>query len=71
MEETKKKRKAYSTPEAQSEANKRWRDKNVEKARYNSRKSVAKNFITKFLKIEDAEVFKGYIEERIKQLKEA
>ena len=39
--------------QAQKEAKKRWREKNREKEKYYSRKSVAKNFIRDFATTDD------------------
>lgn len=69
MEEVKvkKKRKAVYNPEAA----KRWVEKNREKKERANGKSKARRFILDKMTLEEAEEFKGYIEERIKQLKEA
>ena len=53
---------------AQTEANKRWQEKNKEKAKYLSDRSRARNFIKKSAQLEDLEEFQKLIEERKKEL---
>ncbi len=53
---------------AQTEANKRWQEKNKEKAKYLSDRSRARNFIKKSAQLEDLEEFQKLIEERRKEL---
>lgn len=53
---------------AQTEANKRWQEKNKEKAKYLSDRSRARNFIKKSAQLEDLEEFEKLIEERRKEL---
>lgn len=72
MEETTpKKRKAYATAQGQAEANKRWREKNKEKTKHMVNKGAARRFILNQMTLEEAEEFQNFINERIKQLKEA
>lgn len=69
MEENKpkKKRVAVYDPVAQ----KKWNEKNREKKARANKKSIARRFILDVLTLEEVEEFKGYLEERIKLLKEA
>lgn len=53
---------------AQTEANKRWQEKNKERAKYLSDRSRARNFIKKSAQLEDLEEFQKLIEERRKEL---
>lgn len=53
---------------SQTEANKRWQEKNKEKAKYLSDRSRARNFIKKSAQLEDLEEFKKLIEDRKKEL---
>lgn len=53
---------------AQTEANKRWQEKNKEKAKYLSDRSRARSFIKKAATLEDLEEFQKLIEERKKEL---
>lgn len=55
---------------SQTEANKRWQEKNKEKAKYLSNRSRARSFIKNQLTLEDLEEFKLLIVEREKSLKE-
>lgn len=49
---------------SQTEANKKWQDKNREKARYLRNRSTARNFIKKQATLEDLEELKQLIAER-------
>ena len=53
---------------AQTEANKRWQEKNKEKAKYLSDRSRARNFIKKSAQLEDLEEFEQLIAERRREL---
>lgn len=53
---------------SQTEANKRWQEKNKEKAKYLSDRSRARNFIKKSAQLEDLKEFEKLIEERRKEL---
>lgn len=55
---------------AQTEANKRWQEKNKERTRYLSHRSRARSFIMKHATREDLEEFRGLMEEREKALEE-
>lgn len=48
----------------QTEANKRWQEKNKERAKYLSSRSVARSFIRNKVSLEDLEEFKQLIAER-------
>lgn len=48
----------------QTEANKKWQEKNKERAKYLSSRSVARSFIRNKATIEDLEEFKQLITER-------
>lgn len=48
----------------QTEANKKWQEKNRERAKYLSNRSVARSFIKNKATIEDLEELKRLIEER-------
>lgn len=52
----------------QTEANKKWQEKNKERAKYLSNRSRARSFIRDKVTIEDLEEFKTLIEEREKFL---
>lgn len=71
MEETTKKRKGYSTPEAQAEANKRWVEKNKERKQRTNNKSTAKKFILTQITLDELDEFQTYLEDRRKQLEQA
>ena len=66
LQEEKKKRKAYSTPEAQAAADKRWAEKNRAHKNYLSRRSNARGFIKNLATTEDLEELKERIEKKIK-----
>lgn len=55
-------------PNAQTEANKRWQEKNKEKKKYLSNRSISRNFIKKAATIEDLEELKELMEIRYKEL---
>lgn len=55
---------------SQTEANKRWQEKNKEKAKYLSNRSRARSFIKNQLTLNDLEEFKTLILERENSLKE-
>lgn len=55
----------------QTEANKKWQEKNKEHAKYLSDRSRARNFIKKQATLEDIEEFKQLLSERYSQLKTA
>lgn len=48
----------------QTEANKKWQEKNKERAKYLSDRSRARSFIKNLATVEDLEEFKKLIEER-------
>lgn len=52
----------------QTEANKRWQEKNREKAKYLRNRSTARSFIKNFATKEDIEELKKLIEIRISEL---
>ena len=54
---------------AQTEANKKWQEKNREKARYLRNRSAARNFIKKQATFEDIEELKQLIHDRERELK--
>lgn len=56
---------------SQTEANKRWQDKNKERAKYLSNRSRSRSFIRNQATLEDLEEFKELMEEREKSLKGA
>ena len=66
MQEEKKKRRGYSTPEAQAAADKRWAEKNREHRNYLSRRSNARGFIKNLATTEDLEELKERIEKKLK-----
>lgn len=53
---------------AQTEANKKWQEKNKERAKYLSDRSRARSFIRKQATKEDIEEFRQLLEEREKAL---
>lgn len=53
----------------QTEANKKWQEKNKEKAKYLSNRSRARSFIKNSSTLEDLEEFKNLISERENILK--
>lgn len=53
---------------AQTEANKRWQEKNKERAKYLSNRSRARSFIKKQAELEDIEEFKQLISQRESEL---
>lgn len=53
----------------QTEANKRWQEKNKERAKYLSDRSRARSFIRNGAELEDLEEFKALISERENMLK--
>lgn len=57
------------TKSNQTEANKKWYDKNKEYAKYLNKRSHARSFIKKFATLEDLEELKGLIKEREELLK--
>ena len=62
------KRKAYSTPEAQAAADKRWAEKNREHKNYLSRRSNARGFIKNLATTEDLEDLKKRIKKKFKKI---
>ena len=56
------------TKNAQTEANKKWQEKNKERAKYLSDRSRARSFIRKQATKEDIEEFRQLLEEREKAL---
>lgn len=52
----------------QTEANKKWQEKNREKARYLRNRSTARNFIKKQATLEDIEELKMLLDNRLKEL---
>ena len=52
----------------QTEANKKWQEKNKERAKYLSDRSRARSFIKNLATLEDLEEFKTLIEDREKTL---
>ena len=54
----------------QTEANKKWQEKNKERAKYLSDRSRARNFLKKSVVLEDIEEFEEILKERRKELKE-
>lgn len=65
------KRKGYKTSKQQLEANKRYLENNPEakeKNRYYSEKSTAKRFINLRATLEDLEMLKNIIDERMKEM---
>ena len=52
----------------QTEANKRWQEKNKERAKYLSDRSRARNFIKKRIQLEDIAEFEQLIAERKAEL---
>ena len=61
-------RKAYSTPEGQAEADKRWVEKNRERKRYLSQRSTSRSFIRNKATLEDLEELTFLIADRKKAL---
>lgn len=55
--------------EAQIRAKKKWAEKNKERTKYMTNKSVGKIFITTQLELKDMEEIKNWIYEREKELK--
>lgn len=53
---------------AQTEANKKWQEKNKERAKYLSDRSRARSFIKKLAQQEDIEEFRQLLDEREKSL---
>ncbi|MGF2089070.1 hypothetical protein ACQUE3_00140 [Enterococcus casseliflavus] len=53
---------------SQTEANKRWQEKNKERAKYLSDRSRARSFIRKRAKLEDLEELEQLIAERIRSI---
>lgn len=53
---------------SQTEANKRWQEKNREKTRYLRNRSTARNFITKQAECEDIEELESLIKIRKKEI---
>ncbi len=53
---------------AQTEANKRWQEKNKEKTGYLRNRSTARNFVKKQATIEDIEELESLIADRKKEL---
>ena len=60
------KRKAYSTPEAQAEADKRWAENNREHRNYLSYRGTARSFIRNKAKKEDLLELHDLIEKKLK-----
>ncbi len=54
----------------QTEANKKWQEKNKERAKYLSDRSRARSFLKKAVILEDIEEFEEILKERKKELKE-
>ena len=63
----KKKRKGYSTKEAQAAADKRWAEKNREHRNYLSYRGTARSFIRNKAKKEDLLELHGLIEKKLKK----
>ncbi|HDK7218142.1 TPA: hypothetical protein PTV45_003613 [Clostridium botulinum] len=57
------------TKSNQTEANKKWYDKNKEYAKYLNKRSHARSFIKNFATLDDLKELKGLIEEREVNLK--
>ena len=57
-------RKAYSTPEQQAAADKRWNEKNRERRSYLSSRSSSRSFIRNKATMEDLDELTHLIEER-------
>lgn len=53
----------------QTEANKRWQEKNRERNRYLTRRSTARNFIKKDATVEDLQELEQLIKERREEIK--
>lgn len=53
---------------SQTEANKRWQDKNREKARYLRNRSTARNFVKKQATLDDIKELEELIADRKKEL---
>ena len=53
---------------AQTEANKKWQDKNREKARYLRNRSTARNFVKKQATLDDIKELEELIDNRKKEL---
>lgn len=56
---------------SQTEANKRWQEKNRERTRYLTRRSTARNFIKKDAAYEDLDELEILITERRKELSQS
>ena len=54
----------------QTEANKKWQEKNKERAKYLSDRSRARSFLKKAVILENIEEFEEILKERKKELKE-
>ena len=54
----------------QTEANKKWQEKNKERAKYLSDRSRARSFLKKAVILEEIEDFEEILKERKKELKE-
>lgn len=54
----------------QTEANKKWQEKNKERAKYLSDRSRARNFLKKAVVLEDLEEFEEILKERRKEFSE-
>ena len=68
MQEEKKKRKGYSTKEAQAAADKRWAEKNREHKNYLSRRSNVRGFIQNLATTEDLEDLNERIKKKLKKI---
>ncbi|ENK1244706.1 hypothetical protein AB2063_002919 [Clostridium botulinum] len=58
------------TKNNQTEANKKWYDKNKEYAKYLNKRSHARSFIKNFAKLEDLEELQQLIQERKEELQQ-
>ena len=54
----------------QTEANKKWQEKNKERAKYLSDRSRARNFLKKAVVLEDIKEFEEILKERRRELSE-
>lgn len=54
----------------QTEANKKWQEKNRERAKYLRKRSAARTFVTKHGKLEDLISLRNELDERIKVLQD-
>ena len=61
------KRKAYSTPEAQAAADKRWAENNREHRNYLSYRGTARSFVRNKAKKEDLLELRDLIEKKLKK----